>query len=381
MTAAITVAPLRVGVERDYDGGQWGAWLLDVPGAFSVAASRPLAVSQSPSALGWFRDWLERHGEPLELPDVGSVEDVEEVAASVVDGYERNATFAADDRPVGADELEAAIRWIEFARTDLLDVTASIRRYEAASGPLPTASDDGERTPAEVVRHVAGAEIWLGSRLDPAARYDGPPGEKVADAELDAYLEATRAWAIDNLRRLHAADPAAARTDGKGESWTLAKLLRRYVYHSIDHLRELDRRLGRAERRADRLSIRMDRLDDVAPLIRLLRSVGWDRRTQEPERLQRAIAATHAMVGAWDGDELVGFTRELGDGEMNAYLSMVVVDPRWQGFGIADRLVHSMIDGRQGIRFTLAAADGVDAYYRRFGFEPDAHAMVRRRQP
>jgi predicted N-acetyltransferase YhbS len=371
----VTVAPLRVWLERDYDGGRWGAWLLEVPGAFSAATSRPLAVSQSPSTLGWFREWVARHGETLELPDVGSVEEVEEAAATVVDGYERNATFAFDDRPVGQEELEAAVRRLEFARADLRAVIAAIHEHETVSGPIPTASDDGERSAVEVLRHLAGAEVWLGSRLDPAARFDGPP----RDGDPDTYLEATRAWAIANLRRLHAADPAAARTDGKGESWTLAKVVRRYVYHSIDHLRELDRRLGRAERRADRLSFRTEPLEDVAPLVRLLRSVGWDRRTRDPQRLQRAIAATHGMVGAWDGDELVGFTRELGDGEMNAYLSMVVVDPRWQGFGIADRLVHALIDGRPDVRFTLAAADGVDAYYRRFGFEPDTHAMVKRR--
>lgn len=369
------LAPLRVWLERDYDGGRWGAWLLDLPGAFSSAASRPLALSQSPSTVGWFRDWLARHGESLDLPPVGSVQEVEEVAATVVDGYERNATFALDHRPVRADELNAAIRRLDHARRDLVTVLTAVRAHEAGSGPLPTASDAGERTVDEVLRHLAGSEVWLGSRLDPAARFEGPP----QDGDPDAYLEATRAWAIANLRRLHGADPAMSRTDGKGESWTLAKVVRRYVYHSIDHLRELDRRLGRAERRAERLSIRKDRLDDVAPLIRLLRSVGWDRRTQDPERLRRAIRGTHAMVGAWDGDELVGFTREVGDGEMNALLSMVVVDPRWQGFGIADRLIHALIDGRPEIRFSLAAADGVDAYYRRFGFEPDSHAMVRRR--
>jgi predicted N-acetyltransferase YhbS len=312
----------------------------------------------------------------LDLPGVGSVEEVEEAAATVVDGYERNATFAMDNRPVTAEELEAAIRRLDCARQDLVAVLTAMRAYEARSGPLPTAADAGERTADEVLRHLAGAEAWLGSRLDPAARFDGP--SRAGDPDI--YLETTRAWAIDNLRQLHSADPAVARTDGKGESWTLAKVVRRYVYHSIDHLRELDRRLGRAEHRADRLSIRKDRLDDVGPLIRLLRSVGWDRRTQDPERLRRAIGATHAMVGAWDGDQLVGFTREVGDGEMNALLSMVVVDPRWQGFGIADRLIHALIDGRPEIRFSLAAADGVDAYYRRFGFEPDTHAMVRRRQ-
>lgn len=373
----MTPAPVRVGLERDYDGGRWGAWLLDVPGAFSSAPSRPLALSQSPSTVGWFRDWLARHGDALQLPPVGSVEEVEEAAATVVDGYERNATFAHDHRPVEVDVLETAIRRLEHARRDLTAIVVAVRGHEAASGPLPTASDAGERTADEVLRHLAGAEVWLGSRLDPAARFDGPP----RDGDPDAYLDATRAWAVDNLRRLHATDPAGSRTDSKGESWTLAKVIRRYVYHSIDHLRELDRRLGRAERRDERLSLRTDRLEDVAPLIRLLRSVGWDRRVQDPERLRRAIAATHAMVGAWDGDELVGFTREVGDGEMNALISMVVVDPRWQAFGVADRLIHAVIDGRPEIRFSLAAADGVDAYYRRFGFEPDTHAMVRRRVP
>ncbi|MDQ2966420.1 MAG: hypothetical protein M3R57_11295, partial [Chloroflexota bacterium] len=115
----ITPAPIRVWLERDYDGGRWGAWLLDVPGAFSSAVSRSLALSQSPSTVGWFRDWLARHGESWDLPPVGSVEAVEEAPATVVDGYERNATFAADRRPVARAELETAIRRLELARRDL----------------------------------------------------------------------------------------------------------------------------------------------------------------------------------------------------------------------------------------------------------------------
>ena len=76
----------------------------------------------------------------------------------------------------------------------------------------------------------------------------------------------------------------------------------------------------------------------------------------------------------------MGFTRELGDGVFSALISMVVVDPRWQGLGIASRLVRTLVDGRPGVRFTLGAAAGLDGFYRQLGFEPDPSAMVRRRQ-
>ena len=94
----MTLPPLRVWLESNYDGGKFGAWLLDVPGAFGSAASRDLAVSQSSVAFGWFRDWLGRHGEAL-AGAFGFAEVIEDVAATRVDGYERNATFADDTRP------------------------------------------------------------------------------------------------------------------------------------------------------------------------------------------------------------------------------------------------------------------------------------------
>ena len=99
-----------------------------------------------------------------------------------------------------------------------------------------------ERTGPDLLRHIGGAEIWLAGRLDPTARYDGPP----RDADVRAWLDATRAWALERVREVHAADPARQGMDGKGEEWTLAKVLRRLIYHSLDHLGELDRRLARA---------------------------------------------------------------------------------------------------------------------------------------
>jgi ribosomal protein S18 acetylase RimI-like enzyme len=361
----VTLPPLRVWLETDYDGGTFGAWLLDVPGAFGAAGSRDLAVSQSSVALGWFRDWLGRHGVWL-AGSFGFPEVVEDVAATRVDGYERNATFADDARPVTPDELDAAIARMGYARDDLNALLPSL----AAIG---IATSQPERTVDEVLRHLAGAEIWLGSRLDPAARYDGPPWT----GDGKEHLDATRRWAIDNLRALHAAD-ARPRTDGKGETWTFRKVVRRYVYHSVDHLRELDRRLAVAERRADRLTFRSDHLDDPGPLVRLFLSIGWDRRAEDPQRVRAMLAGTRRTATAWDGDELVGFAREHGDGVFSSQISSVCVDPRWQAMGIAARLVTSLVEGRPEVRFALHAAPGMTAWYERLGFERDESAMFRR---
>jgi GNAT superfamily N-acetyltransferase len=373
--------PLRIWLEPGYDGGRHGVWMLDLPGAFWWGTTRELAVSQASVGLGWFRDWLARHGEPMaEL--FGRATVVEEVAATVVDGYERNATFAADRAPVPADELETAIRRLGYARADLLGLVDRVASFEAGGGVLASGEgrdanerdeSGGGRTSDGVLRHVAVAEMWLAGRLD-GARFDD--ADRNGDVRL--LLEVTRDWAISRLRHLGATAPTAERVDGKGESWTLRKVTRRMLYHSLDHYREVDLRLARAEGRAGRLRFGRDVLEDLAPLVRLLRSVGWDRRTADVDRLGRALERSILMVTAWDDDELVGFTRELGDGVFGSSVAMVVVDPRWQGLGVAERLIRMVIEGRDDVRFTLGAAPGLEPFYERLGFHRDTSAMVRR---
>lgn len=45
---------------------------------------------------------------------------------------------------------------------------------------------------------------------------------------------------------------------------------------------------------------------------------------------------------AWDGPRLVGLARALDDGELVAYLHYVLVDPAYQGQGIASGLIAQM---------------------------------------
>jgi len=369
-------APLRVGLEPGYDAGRVGVWLLDIPGAFGWAASRARALSQTPSIAGGLRDWLLDHGETLDLPPFRGVDIVEEVPPTTLDGYERNATFEADRRAVTADDLARAQRWLTYARADLLAVADRVAAHEARHGALSAAGEREERASDEVLRHLAGAEVWLTSRVDSALRFAGPP----RDGDPREYLEATRAWMGEQLPVLVARDPAVARTDGKGETWTLAKVLRRLVYHSLDHLRELERRLARADGTADRLVVTLDRRPTLAELTRLLLAVGWDPRTAHPDRLETSTAASTEVVTAWDRDRMVGHARSLTDGAMAAYVSMVIVHPRYQALGVGRRLMERLLDGHDGVRFHLSAAMGMGEWYARLGFEPDERAMVRRRR-
>jgi ribosomal protein S18 acetylase RimI-like enzyme len=383
--------PIQVWLEPGYDHGRTGAWLLDWPGAFCWGASREAALDRVPSAAHRFVGWLERHGERVAGPALGAeLEIVEEVAARRLDdGYEVNAAFAIEDQPVGAEQLEAAIRRLGCARADLLDLLDRLQEFEAGGGRLgvedrsAAAIESGAsagRLRDEVMRHLAGAEAWFASRLDGSARYEGPP----RDGELAAYLEGTRDFLLERLRVLWRRDPALSRVDGKGERWTLAKLLRRAVYHSLDHLDELDRRLALAEGRAERLELRVQdgpaaaATVDPLELHRLFGMTGFVRRARgSVELTRRTIEGSTEAVSLWDGERLVGFGRIISDEVTNAYVSTVVVAPDWQDRGVGRRVMDTLLEGRSALKITLDVRDGASSFYERLGFQRAANVFVR----
>jgi hypothetical protein len=116
--------------------------------------------------------------------------------------------------------------------------------------------------------------------------------------------------------------------------------------------------IARAQDRVAGLRWSSKRLTDVAPLVRFLRAVGCDRRTQNVDPLHRGSSIWQAMIGAWDDDELVAFGRESGDVEFNALLSMIIVDPQRQDLGLSRRLIEMLMGDRPNVRFMLNSAPG-----------------------
>ncbi len=233
---------IRVWLEPGYDFGRFGVWMLDLPGCFVWADDREAALARVPERVNEFRAWLDRHGRGAQLPETTALTVVEEVPATWVDDEEINATFEADRRIVTTEDLDQWLGWLGDARADLIELLGKLNPATDQHQVARRSRDrDADRPVAAVARHVGGAEIWMVGRLDRSCRYEGPG----LDADLRTYLAATRSWAVERIETIQRNDPAVEATDRRGESWTIGKVLRRLIYHSLDHLAELERVHGR----------------------------------------------------------------------------------------------------------------------------------------
>lgn len=108
----------------------------------------------------------------------------------------------------------------------------------------------------------------------------------------------------------------------------------------------------------------------VDQVVALFRAVGWHS-ADYPTRLHEALMGSSYVVTAWDGDRLVGLVRALDDGELNAYLKYLLVDPAYQGRGIAGALMRDVLDHyRDYLYVDVMPEESKNApLYEHFGFE------------
>lgn len=58
------------------------------------------------------------------------------------------------------------------------------------------------------------------------------------------------------------------------------------------------------------------------------------------ERLYKALMNSSTVLTVWDEKKLIGLTRVLDDSEMLAQIHYVLVDPDYQGMGIAGKMIE-----------------------------------------
>ena len=71
----------------------------------------------------------------------------------------------------------------------------------------------------------------------------------------------------------------------------------------------------------------------------LFLSVNWIS-GKYPERLYKALMNSSTVLTVWDEKKLIGLTRVLDDSEMLAQIHYVLVDPDYQGLGIAGKMIE-----------------------------------------
>ena len=102
----------------------------------------------------------------------------------------------------------------------------------------------------------------------------------------------------------------------------------------------------------------------------LFLSVGWVS-GQYPERLYQALMHSSSVFTAWSNDQLVGLLRVLDDGGMMAYVHYVLVNPEYQGQGIAGHLVNLMKEKYADYFYieVMPEESKNASFYEKFGFK------------
>ena len=99
---------------------------------------------------------------------------------------------------------------------------------------------------------------------------------------------------------------------------------------------------------------------------------GWRAYLTDDEKLKRAFQNSLYLLGAFDGDRLVGFVRCVGDGEHIVLIQDVIVRASHRRRGIGRRLIQQTLNRFSQVRMISLYTDTEDeadnCFYRSLGF-------------
>ncbi|MCL2368391.1 MAG: GNAT family N-acetyltransferase [Oscillospiraceae bacterium] len=103
-------------------------------------------------------------------------------------------------------------------------------------------------------------------------------------------------------------------------------------------------------------------------LAELFLSVNWFS-GKFPEKLRLAFIHSSRVISAWDHDKLVGLIRGLDDGIWQATIDCLLVNPDYQGRGIASALLQMMLGDYEEFLYVDVLPDKGNAqFYLKHGF-------------
>jgi hypothetical protein len=220
---------LKIGVENGTEGRAI-VWVLDHLGCFAYGSQSQDSLDALPAAVQEFNKWLLTHAKeswiippdqyPL-LDGAWEVYQIDENYARANEGYEVNAWFQDDWRPLSATEIERGIELLGLTRKDLLSSVHGLDEDKLNAKPAA-----GGWSIARILNHIGNADWWYLDRLGLAFPRDDMPSDKIH------RLKKTRDHFVALLPSLAGSNQVVGID---GEFWSPRKLLRRAVWHERDH--------------------------------------------------------------------------------------------------------------------------------------------------
>ena len=106
-------------------------------------------------------------------------------------------------------------------------------------------------------------------------------------------------------------------------------------------------------------------------ILRLYTAVGWTAYTDNPDTLEQGFRHSLLTLAAYEGDELIGLIRAVGDGSTIVFIQDLLVDPAHQRQGIATALVRAVLSRYPEVRQVELVTDNTPktiAFYKSLGF-------------
>lgn len=228
---------IRIALENNLEGGSI-AWALDHPGCFASGDNENQALDRLPVTVQKYVEWIASHDlQPwlefvpyeFQVEETWQVYSITEHFELAQDGYEVNAWFLNDWKPLTEMEIERGLKLLGWSRLDLLRIVED----------LPPRKLDqtyrGERWSIRgIIKHIAMAEWWYLDRLSLA-----PPRQELPSDEFEC-LEQVRMSLIKLLPDLVGAHKVVG---AEGELWSPRKIIRRAAWHERDHFAHIQRLL------------------------------------------------------------------------------------------------------------------------------------------
>ncbi|MBS5671692.1 MAG: GNAT family N-acetyltransferase [Oscillospiraceae bacterium] len=120
------------------------------------------------------------------------------------------------------------------------------------------------------------------------------------------------------------------------------------------------------------MEIRAYQTYNEGEILSLYNSVGWTAYTAHPEVLHKGFDHSLLTLAAYEGEQLLGIIRVVGDGYTIVFVQDLLVFPEHQRKGIGSALLQAVLNQYRHVRQIELATDRTQktiAFYKSMGFQ------------